>query len=708
MAPQTDDTLLQCLLALCRFHGAASTAEALTSGLPLESGRLVPSMFERAASRAGFVSRIIDKDVRQVDRALLPVVILLENQGACLLTGWNDSGTRARVVYPEINDAVVEIPTDELLAASLGKAIICRPRFRFDERAPGSRQAEGGHWFWDAIRANLPVYRDVLFASFFINVFVLALPLFIRNVYDRVVPNQATETLWILASGVMIILLADLILRTMRGSFLDLASRRIDVKLSAGIMEKVLGIRLEHRPASVGAFAANLRSFDVLRDFIGSASVTTLIDVPFAIVFLLVIGWLAPPILLPVILAIAIIVAYAFLTQRRLQALSQSTYRANATRNSGLIESLVGLETIKAMGAESRQQRKWEETVEFMSRVTMRMRFISNSILNFTQWIQHVLTVAVIITGVYLIGAGELTMGGLIAVNILASRATAPFSRFAGLLAQYHNSRVALEGLDELMKLPQERQDGGQFLSREVFRGDIEFKNVSFTYPGADIKSLDNVSFKVKAGEHVAILGRVGSGKTTLQKLCMGLYQPTEGSILIDGIDLRQLDPTEFRARVGYVPQDVTLFYGSLRDNLVLSHPEVTDRDLVRAAEIAGMLEFINRHPRGFDMPIGERGESLSGGQRKSAALARAMVADPSILIMDEPTGSMDNSTEAEVQAQLSKVLEGRTWLVVTHRGSLLELVDRIIVVDNGRLVADGPREQVVEALQKGKIGKVK
>lgn len=708
MAPQTDDTLLQCLLALCRFHGAASTAEALTSGLPLESGQLVPSMFERAASRAGFVSRIIDKDVRQVDRALLPVVILLENQGACLLTGWNDSGTRARVVYPEINDAVVEIPTDELLAASLGKAIICRPRFRFDERAPGSRQAEGGHWFWDAIRANLPVYRDVLFASFFINVFVLALPLFIRNVYDRVVPNQATETLWILASGVMIILLADLILRTMRGSFLDLASRRIDVKLSAGIMEKVLGIRLEHRPASVGAFAANLRSFDVLRDFIGSASVTTLIDVPFAIVFLLVIGWLAPPILLPVILAIAIIVAYAFLTQRRLQALSQSTYRANATRNSGLIESLVGLETIKAMGAESRQQRKWEETVEFMSRVTMRMRFISNSILNFTQWIQHVLTVAVIITGVYLIGAGELTMGGLIAVNILASRATAPFSRFAGLLAQYHNSRVALEGLDELMKLPQERQDGGQFLSREVFRGDIEFKNVSFTYPGADIKSLDNVSFKVKAGEHVAILGRVGSGKTTLQKLCMGLYQPTEGSILIDGIDLRQLDPTEFRARVGYVPQDVTLFYGSLRDNLVLSHPEVTDRDLVRAAEIAGMLEFINRHPRGFDMPIGERGESLSGGQRKSAALARAMVADPSILIMDEPTGSMDNSTEAEVQAQLSKVLEGRTWLVVTHRGSLLELVDRIIVVDNGRLVADGPREQVVEALQKGKIGKVK
>lgn len=708
MVSRTDDTLLQCLLALCRYHGAASTPEALTSGLPLESGRLTPSLFERAAKRAGLVSRFIEKDLRQVETGLLPVVLLLENKGACLLMGWNTSGDRARVVYPEINEAVVEIPTEQLLESFRGQSIICRPRFRFDERVPKSRTADREHWFWGAIRANIPVYRDVLFASFFINLFILATPLFIRIVYDRVVPNQAMETLWVLASGVMIILLADLVLRTIRGSFLDLASRRVDVNLSAGIMEKVLGIRLEHRPISVGAFAANLRSFDVLRDFIGSASVTTLIDVPFALVFLLVIGWLAPPILIPVIGATIIIVAYAFLTQKRLQELSETTYRANATRNSGLIESLVGLETIKAMGAESRQQRKWEETVEFMSRINMRMRFVSNSIINFTQWIQHVLTVVVIVGGVYLIGAGELTMGELIAVNILASRAIAPFSRFAGLLTQYHNSKVALENLDELMDLPQERKKGDQFLSREEFRGDIEFKNVSFTYPGAEIKSLDDVSFKIKAGEHVAILGRVGSGKSTMQKLCMGLYQPTEGSIMVDGIDLRQLDPTEFRARVGYVPQEVTLFYGSLRENLVLSHPEATDRDLVRSAEIAGMLEFINRHPRGFDMPIGERGESLSGGQRKSAGLARAMVSDPSILLMDEPTGSMDASTEAEVKEHLGGILDGRTWLVVTHRNSLLEMVDRIIVVDNGRLVADGPRDQVVEALQKGRIGKVK
>jgi ATP-binding cassette subfamily C protein LapB len=401
-----------------------------------------------------------------------------------------------------------------------------------------------------------------------------------------------------------------------------------------------------------------------------------------------------------------VVVGYALSVRGKLKELSETTYRAGAMRNSTLIESLVGLDTIKAMGAESRMQRRWEEATSFLAHVGVKLRLISNSAINVTQWGQQTVYIFVIITGVYLITDGELSMGGLIACSMLSGRIMAPFGQLAGLITQYHNAQIALQSLEEVMSKPVERPEGAQFISREMFKGEIEFKNVTFAYPGAQMESLSDVSFKIKPGEHVAILGRVGSGKSTLQKLAMGLYQPTDGAILIDGIDLRQLDPSELRSRVGYVPQDVTLFYGSLRDNLNLSNTQVSDTAMVRAVEIANLAEYVNRHPQGFDMMIGERGDSLSGGQRKSVALARGVINEAPLLLMDEPTGSMDHSTEAAVKKHLAEFIKGRTWLVVTHRNSLLEMVDRIIVLDNGKLVADGPRETVVQALQQGRIGK--
>ncbi len=706
MSARADDSLLQCLLALCRYHGNASTAEALVGGLPLEEGYLTPTLFDRAASRVGLASRVMYKSADAIEPALLPAIVLQQGEKACVLMGWNESGDTASVVYPQLNEAVIEVPREQFLAADTGTAIVCRPRFRFDQRAPRTGTSERGHWFWDAMRANMPIYKDVLLAAFFINVFALALPLFTMNVYDRVVPNQAVETLWMLAAGVIIIMLADISLRTMRGYFLDLASRRVDVKLSGLIMERVLGSRLENRPISVGSYAVNLRSFETVRDFITSASVTTIIDLPFAVIFLAVIAWIAWPVLVPLSIGLLLVLGFALAMQGKLKELSETTYRAGAMRNSTLIESLVGLDTIKAMGAESRMQRKWEEATSFLAHVGVQLRLLSNSTINVTLWSQQMVSVFVIVTGVYLITAGELSMGGLIACTMLSGRIMAPFGQLAGLITQYHNAEIALKSLDEVMAQPLERPEGAQFLSREMFHGEIEFKNVSFAYPGAEMESLSNVSFRIKPGEHVAILGRVGSGKSTLQKLAMGLYQPTGGAIMIDGIDLRQLDPTELRSRVGYVPQDVTLFYGSLRDNLTLSNSQVSDAALVRAAEIANLSDFINRHPQGFDMVVTERGDSLSGGQRKSVALARGVINEPPILLMDEPTGSMDHSTEIAVKGHLAEFIKGRTWLVVTHRNSLLEMVDRIIVIDNGKLVADGPRDNVVQALQQGKIGK--
>ena len=703
---RTEDPLLQCLLALCRYHGNASTAEAVMGGLPVDSGALTPALFERAASRVGLTSRIVYRSPAEIEPALLPAVLLLENERACLLMGWEEGGDVARVVYPELNEAVVKIPREELIEKCVDTAIVCRPRFRFDQRAPRTGTSERGHWFWDAMRANMPIYRDVLLAAFFINVFALALPLFTMNVYDRVVPNYAVETLWMLAAGVIIVLIADISLRSMRGYFLDLASRRVDIKLSALIMERVLGIRLEHRPLSVGSYAVNLRSFETVRDFITSASVTTIIDIPFALIFIAVIAWIAWPVLIPLLIGLAVVLGFALSVQGKLKELAETTYRAGAMRNSTLIESLVGLDTIKAMGAESRMQRRWEDTTAFLAHVGVQLRLLSSSTINVTQWSSQMVTMFVIVTGVYLITAGELSMGGLIACTMLSGRIMAPFGQLAGLITQYHNAEIALKSLDEVMEKPVERPDGAQFLSRDMFNGEIEFKSVSFAYPGAEMESLSEVSFKIKPGEHVAILGRVGSGKSTLQKLAMGLYQPTSGAIMVDGIDLRQLDPTELRSRVGYVPQDVTLFYGSLRDNLTLSNPQVSDAALVRAVEIGDLADFVDRHPQGFDMMIGERGDSLSGGQRKSVALARGVINEPPILLMDEPTGSMDHSTESAVKKQLKEFVQGRTWLVVTHRNSLLEMVDRIIVIDNGKLVADGPRDNVIQALQQGKIGK--
>ncbi|MDD3529730.1 MAG: type I secretion system permease/ATPase [Gallionellaceae bacterium] len=705
-AGEHHDPLLECLVALTRYHAVPASADALSAGLPLVDHCLTPSLFARAAKRAGLASKVVKRDLERIDAALLPVVLLLKDRSACLLMGWDDEG-RAQVVLPELGETSVALGRQELQARYTGMAIYARPEFRFDRRAPEVGRVKRRHWFWGALWENFPVYRDVLFAAFLINVFALAMPLFIMNVYDRVVPNQALETLWLLAVGIVIILVFDLVLRTMRGYFIDLAGKRVDVDLSARIMERVLGIRMEHRPVSAGSFAANLRSFETVRDFITSATVTTLVDLPFAVLFLVVMAWIDLPMFLPTLLGMALAVGYAWLVQGKMHDLAETTYRAGAMRNANLVESLVGLETVKAVGAEGVMQRKWERSAIFLARVSNQLRLLSATTINSTMWLQQLVSLSVIVLGVYRIGAGELSMGGLIACTMLASRAMAPFAQVAGLLTQYHNASTALTSLNEIMAREVERPEGAGFVSRPVFRGEIDFRDVEFTYPGDNSpEALRKVSFHIEPGEHVAIIGRVGSGKSTLLRMILGLYQPTGGAIRIDGVDIRQLDPSELRRNIGYVPQDVTLFYGTLKENILLASPHLDDADLLAAAEVAGLSDMVNSHPRGFDMQVGERGESLSGGQRQGVAIARAVVHNPPILLMDEPTGFMDHSSEEVLKERLRQYSSQRTLIIVTHRTSLLDLADRLIVIDGGRIVADGPKERVVEALRQGRIGK--
>jgi ATP-binding cassette subfamily C protein LapB len=532
------------------------------------------------------------------------------------------------------------------------------------------------------------------------------MPIFTMNVYDRVVPNAAFETLWMLTVGVLIALLADLGLQIARGYFLDYAARRIDITLSAGILEKTLGMRLEHKPLSVGAYSANLRSFEFLRDFTTSATLTGLIDIPFALVFIAVIAWISPLMMLPIIAGIVLLLAITMVVRPRLERLTETSYAAGAQRNSTLIETLSGLETLKAMGAESVMQRQWEEATRFLASHNLRARNLNLQLSQSSSTIQRIVQLAVIVVGVYLIAAGQLSMGGLIASMMLSTRAVGPFAKLGSLLTQFQNAQVAMKSLNALFATPSEYQEEKAFISRDSFAGSYDFKNVSFKYPHADSDSLTQVSFKLAAGEHIAVLGRVGSGKSTIAKLALGLFQATGGEIRIDGVDLRQLDPREYRGSVGYVPQDVTLFTGTLRENIALARPGITDAQLIRAVERAGIADWVNRHPLGFDMPISERGDSVSGGQRKCISVARALVTEPTILIMDEPTGGTDQSTERLIIENLKSFMTGRTLIVVTHRNALLSLADRILVVDAGKIVADGQRDAVVTALRDGKIGR--
>ncbi len=706
------DPLLDCLVAVCQLHGVTASRASLASSLPLNHEPLSLDLAERAAARAGMSARLQRVALADIDAHSLPAVLILKNNQACVLLGWDSSPdkdppqTQARVLLPETGQGSVRLPLSDLQERFTDLVLFVRPHFRFDERTPELHAAKAKHWFWSAIAAQRFVYRDVLWAAALINVFALAFPLFSMNVYDRVVPNHAVETLWALAVGVVLVLVLDLFLRILRGRFVDEASARVDLQISAGLMEKVLGMRLEHRPESVGSFASNLRGFEQVRDFIASSTVTALIDLPFALLFFGVMLWISPWLALPVAVAFVLILLLGYSLQNKLHELSESTYRAAAQRNATLIESLTAIETIKSQGAQGVIQAKWERANLFLSATGVKMRRLSSGAMYGTNFLSQLVSVVLIIIGVYLINERQLTMGALIACTTLAARALAPAGQIVGLLMQYQGVRTAMTSLNQIMDKPVERPEGETFVQRPQLRGDIEFRNVKFAYPNRTDAALDGLSFKIAAGERVALIGRVGSGKSTIQRLMMGLYQATDGAVLLDGIDLRQLDPSDVRRNVACVSQDVTLFYGSLRDNITLGQPYADDAALVTAADVACINDFVNRHPRGFDMLVGERGESLSGGQRQAVGLARAVLHNAPILLLDEPTSAMDFSTEAQITTKMSQFAAHKTVVLVTHRTSMLAMVNRVIVIDGGKIVADGPRDRIMEALASGRVAK--
>ncbi|CAB3704072.1 MULTISPECIES: type I secretion system permease/ATPase [Achromobacter] len=699
-----DDPLLDCLVEITRLHGVTATAQALSAGLPLEEHKLTPALLPRAAARAQLSARVVKRTLDSISQDLLPAILLLNGERACLLL--KKDGENYVVSHPELGGSSMEMSAAELSAQYTGLVCFVRPQFRFDARAPEVAKVRERHWFWAAIMENRRLYRDALIAALLINVFAMAMPLFTMNVYDRVVPNNAVETLWVLAIGITLVVIFNMILSTARSHVVDSASKRVDVRLSAQIMERVLDLRMEGRPVSVGSFAANLRSFESIRDFIASATITTLVDLPFILLFLLALAWISPWMVLPPLVAIVLILLVSLAAQARMESLTMASYQASSQRNATLVEALTGLESVKTLNAQGSIQRNWERATEYIALTGGKLKLISSSTVGFVQAVQQLVSISVVIIGVYQAQESAISMGGIIAASMIAGRCLAPLGQVAGLLMQYQNARTSLGSIDNYMKLPIERPAEAEFLHRPVFHGGIEFRDVTFSYPGSKQPVLKKVSFKLKPGEKVGIIGRIGSGKTTLEKLALALYQPTEGAVLLDGVDVRQIDPADVRRAIGHVPQDPLLFYGSLKHNLAMGAPYADDASILAAANMAGVTDFANLHPDGFDMVIGERGESLSGGQRQSVAVARALINDPPILLLDEPSSNMDHQSEAQLRKRLGEASATKTILLVTHRTALLDLVDRLIVIDNGHIVADGPKEQVVEALRQGRVGR--
>lgn len=697
------DPLLTCLLQLAKLEHRPCTAASVTAGLPLVKERLTPELFVRAADRAGLKAQIVKRELADISALVCPAVLLLENDKAVILLDIEVEAKQALLLDPE-TEGEQRLSLEELKSYYSGYCIFARPAYRYDQRTQHMQSATGTHWFWSVIAGSWRIYRDVLLASLLINLFALANPLFVMNVYDRVVPNDAIETLWVLAIGIAIVYGFDLVLKSLRTYFLEVAGKKSDVLLSSYIFQRVLGARMSERAESVGAFASQLREFETVRNFITSSTVTTFVDLPFVLLFLVVIAYIGGPIVFAPLVAIPLVIGFALYIQRPLRYAVEQTYQAGAQKNAALIETLSSLEMIKVLGAEGRIQTLWESTVGHLSRWGQRTRLLSSSSSTVSGAIQQFCSVAVVVIGVYLIAERELTMGALIACVMLTQRALAPMGQVAGLLVNYHQTRTAYAGLEQMISKSQERESGQSFVQRPRLNGGIRFDKVRFSYPGEEVSSLDGVSFTIKPGERVGIIGRIGSGKSTLQKLMLGLYNADEGAVMVDDIDIKQIDPADLRRNIGCVPQDSVLFFGSVKDNIVYGSPHVEDAQIIRAANLAGVSEFVNNHPAGFDRLVGERGQSLSGGQRQSISVARAILNDPPVYLLDEPSTGMDSSTEVQLKKNLAKVCEGKTLVLVTHKTSLLSLVDRVLVLDRGKLIADGPKEPVLEALRKGQL----
>ncbi|WP_424830051.1 type I secretion system permease/ATPase [Ruegeria sp.] len=651
-----------------------------------------------AANRVGLQAGFGERKLSAFDADLTPAILLLEGDRTVVYYGRSSSGDLL-IHDPLIDEGIGEVSESQLHDTYTGYALLFRREYH--EPSKSEQVKLSNHWFWSAIAANRWSYTQVALAAALTNVLGLSTSVFIMIVYDRVLPNEATESLIALTTGVCLALIFDFILKILRAGFIDRAGQKADMFMGRRVFDQLLDIRMTSRTGSTGAVASTVREFETLREFFTSATLVAVVDLPFIGLFIFTIYMVGGPLAAIPALAVPIVLITGLAIQPLLSRLAEESFADGQSKQSVLVEAVSGLETVKTTAASQKMRNRWQNALERQSNHGIRSRAITQLALNLTGFTQQAAQVLIVFYGVFLIAGGQASMGALVASVMLTGRALAPLAQLAQTLTRVNHARSAYRNLDALMRADSERPAGKTWISRPSFNGSITFNNVYFAYPDQVEDALKGVSFTIAQGEKVAILGRIGSGKSTVARLMLGLYQPRVGSVMMDGLDIRQIDPGDLRRNIGSVLQEVWLFSGTIRDNINAGTIRPRDDDLIRAGRIAGVENFIARNPCGYDMPLAERGEGLSGGQRQAITLARALIGQPPVLLLDEPTSAMDVKNEAEVIARLKEATQDTTMVIVTHRTSLLELVDRVIVIEDGQVGVDGPKSLLAEHAKK-------
>jgi ATP-binding cassette subfamily C protein LapB len=702
-APVRGDPLSDALIFLAAHHGRALSRDALIAGLPILDGRLSVPLFDRAARRAGLEVEAVQRSLADIPALVLPAVLIMRDGSTRVMIERGADPRQAKIVDPSDGAGATARLLGAEAADYLGYAFLVRPLAAADARVAAAGDLAPEHWFWSVVRRFWSNYGHVALAAFIINTLALASPLFIMNVYDRVVPNGAISSLTALAIGLTIAILFDFVLRTVRSRIIDMTGKKIDVVLAANIFEHVQAVKMAQRPASVGILANQLRDFDSVREFFTSGTVVSATDLLFALIFIAVLFMIAGPLAWIPLAILPVMIAVGLLIQRPLDRAMRRLQAESAARHGVLVEALSGMETVRAIGAEPRMQTAWERSIAATARSSEDVHFWASMALTASGTAQQVVNLLMVVIGVFLIIDGTITVGALVASTMLAGRVLAPIAGIATVITRATQTVIALKAIDRVMSLERERPANRAYVARRVEQGAIAFDNVTFKYPKGAENALEKVSFKIAGGERVGIIGRVGSGKTTVGRLMVGFYEPQDGRVLVDGIDQRQYDPADLRAGIGFVLQDTDLFYGKLRDNITFGKPAATDDEVVAAARLSGVEAFIAGHPLGYEMPIAEGGSSLSGGQKQAIGLARVLIRKPKVVFLDEPTAHFDVRSEADFLERLKALAQQNlTVIISTHRLSLLSFVDRLLLFERGKLVADGPRDKVLALLQGG------
>ena len=692
------DAVLDRLLFLARYHGRAVEAEQLIGGVPLPEGRVTAAELAECAGNAGLAVTVCRLPPERIKASMLPVLVIDAEGDAVVVLHREDE--RVECAEPGVEGSRW-IELARFRAEHPGQWYCVRPVFHFDARTLLYHLPQPRRWFWDVFKANRGIYQSALVATVVINLLAIVIPFYTMAVYDRVVPNNALDSLWVLTTAAVVVTLFDMLIKLLRGYLLEAAARKADVALSANIFAHSLRMRAASRPASGGVLANVVKDFETVRDFFTSTTLTLLGDLPFMLFFLVVIGLVGGWLVLVPLAIIPLMLAASWLLRRPLAKVLGENMQESAQRTAHLFEVMNGLDSVKGLGAEAWARRRWEMLTVQMAENGLRMREIMSFGGNLSATLTGLNMVLLVMFGAMLVATQDMTVGQLIAVTMLSARAIGPVAQIAGLIIRWEQTKLALHALDQIMAAPTDGQAG--CVHPPQLQGSLEFRDVGFAYPGTQ-PLLKGINLKIAPGEKVGFIGRIGSGKSTLLRLLLNLYSPEQGAVLIDRIAVNQIDPLSLRRQIGFVPQDVTLFHGSMRENILLGAANVSDADLLRAVRLACLEETLAQLPEGLGTEVGERGERLSGGQRQAVAIARALVRQPRLLLLDEPSSMMDPATE-HLLIQNLRELKDSTLLLITHRTAMLPLVDRLVVLDQGRIVLDGPRDEVLRRLQQGQTG---